>query len=118
MKNDKDNISKTCQLYVQGVKDTQDLMSGKWKTVIIAALYNTGKFRFMELVRHIDGISPKMLSQELKDLEANNLIERKVLDTMPIAVVYELTPYGKSLGNVVDAMSDWGMRYRKKIVEE
>ncbi|GAA5039228.1 transcriptional regulator [Marivirga lumbricoides] len=115
MKNDKSKIPEHCKKYVQGVKDTQDLMSGKWKTVIIAALYNTGKFRFMELVRHIEGISPKMLSQELKDLEANNLIKRKVVDTMPIAVEYELTSYGKSLGNVVDAMSDWGMRYRKAV---
>ncbi|RXG26235.1 HxlR family transcriptional regulator [Leeuwenhoekiella polynyae] len=70
----------------------------------------------MELARHIEGISPKMLSQELKDLEANNLVKRKVLDTMPITVEYELTSYGKSLGIVVDAMSEWGMKYRKKVV--
>lgn len=118
MKNDKSKLPAHCRSYVQGVKDTQDLMSGKWKTVIIAALYNTGKFRFMELVRHIEGISPKMLSQELKDLEANNLIKREVLDTMPIAVEYQLTTYGKSLGAVVDAMSEWGMKYRKNVVSK
>lgn len=110
-------LSGTCKMYVQGVKDTQDLLSGKWKTVIIAALYNNGKFRFMDLARHIDGIAPKVLSKELKDLEMNQLVKRTVLDTMPITVEYELTPQGMSLNKVIEAMAEWGVHYRKSITE-
>ena len=118
MKKQKTELSGTCRMYVQGVKDTQDLLSGKWKTVIIAALYNNGKFRFMDLARHIEGIAPKVLSKELKDLEMNQLVKRTVLDTMPVTVEYELTSQGMSLNKVVEAMAEWGVHYRKAIVEQ
>lgn len=118
MKKQKTELTGMCRLQVQGVKDTQDLLSGKWKTVIIAALYNTGKFRFMDLSRHIEGISPKVLSKELKDLEMNRLVKRTVLDTMPVTVEYELTPQGKSLNKVVEAMGEWGIKYRKSILKK
>ena len=118
MKKEKKELSDICRKYVQGVRDTQDLLSGKWKTTIIAALYYNKKFRFMELNRHIDGIAPKVLSKELKDLEMNLLVKRTVIDTMPIAVEYELTPYGKSLNEVVNAMAEWGNKYRKSILKK
>ena len=118
MKKQKSELTGVCRLQVQGVKDTQDLLSGKWKTVIIAALYNNGKFRFMDLGRHIEGISPKVLSKELKDLEMNRLIKRTVLDTMPVTVEYELTPEGSSLNKVVEAMGEWGIKYRKSILKK
>ncbi|MDI9342169.1 MAG: helix-turn-helix domain-containing protein [Sediminibacterium sp.] len=118
MKKQKTELTGVCRLQVQGVKDTQDLLSGKWKTVIIAALYNAGKFRFMDLSRHIEGISPKVLSKELKDLEMNRLVKRTVLDTMPVTVEYELTPQGKSLNKVVEAMGEWGIKYRKSILKK
>lgn len=118
MKKQKTELSGTCRMYVQGVKDTQDLLSGKWKTVIIAALYNNGKFRFMDLGRHIEGIAPKVLSKELKDLEMNQLVKRTVLDTMPVTVEYELTPHGMSLNKVIGAMAEWGVDYRKSMVEQ
>lgn len=118
MKKQKTGLTNACRMQVQGVKDTQDLLSGKWKTVIIAALYNNGKFRFMDLGRHIEGISPKMLSKELKDLEMNQLVKRTVLDTMPVTVEYELTPHGKSLNKVVEAMGEWGIKYRKSILKK
>lgn len=118
MKKQKTELTGLCRLQVQGVKDTQDLLSGKWKTVIIAALYNEGKFRFMDLSRHIEGISPKVLSKELKDLEMNRLVKRTVLDTMPVTVEYELTPQGKSLNKVVEAMGEWGIKYRKSILKK
>ena len=72
----------------------------------------------MELNRHIDGIAPKVLSKELKDLEMNLLVKRTVIDTMPIAVEYELTSYGKSLNEVVNAMAEWGVKYRKSILKK
>lgn len=114
----KNELSDSCRKSVQGVRDTQDLLNGKWKTSIIAALYNNGKFRFMDLGRHIDGIAPKVLSKELKDLEMNHLVKRTVKDTMPITVEYELTPQGKSLNKIVEAMGEWGIRYRKAVLKK
>ena len=118
MKKQKTGLTDVCRMHVQGVKDTQDLLNGKWKTAIIAALYNNGKFRFMDLGRHIEGISPKMLSKELKDLEMNQLVKRTVLDTMPVTVEYELTLQGKSLNKVVEAMGEWGIKYRKLVIKQ
>lgn len=118
MKKQKSELTTGCRMQVQGVKDTQDLLSGKWKMVIIAALHNNGTFRFMDLSRHIEGISPKVLSKELKDLEMNQLVQRTVLDTMPITVEYELTSLGHSLSKIVDSMSEWGIKYRKSILKK
>ena len=106
-----------CQVLIRGVRDTQDLLSGKWKTGILGALYYRGKMRFMELRRELDGIAPKMLSKELKDLEINHLVTRTVYDTMPVTVEYELTEHGQSLNTVIEAMGKWGVKYRKQIVD-
>lgn len=118
MKKEKSKLTSTCRIQLQGVKDTQDLLSGKWKIIIVAALYYNGKFRFMDLSRHIEGIAPKVLSKELKDLEINQLVKRTVLDTMPISVEYELTEEGKSLNKVVEALGEWGVNYRKSILQK
>lgn len=112
----KKELSDDCLRNVRGIKDTQDLLSGKWKISIIGALYFNGKFRFMDLGRHLEGIAPKVLSKELKDLEMNHLIKRTVKDTMPITVEYELTPQGKSLDKVIEAMCEWGIKYRNSII--
>ena len=104
-----------CHALIIGVRDTQELLSGKWKTEIIGALYYRGKMRFMDLKRQLVNIAPKVLSKELKDLEMNHLITRKVLDTMPITVEYELTDQGKSLNTVIDAMAKWGISYREQL---
>lgn len=117
MKKQKSVLSDNCKAQIQGVKDTGDLLSGKWKTIILAALFMNGSFRFMELSRHIDGIAPKVLSKELKDLEINQLVKRTVLDTMPITVEYTLTPKGKSLDTIIFAMADWGVNYRKNLLK-
>lgn len=114
----KRTLSVDCLESIRGIKDTQDLLSGKWKTSIIGALYHNEKFRFMDLVRHIEGIAPKVLSKELKDLEMNHLVKRTVKDTMPITVEYELTDAGKSLKKVMGAMGEWGKRYRQLILKQ
>lgn len=111
----KNELSGICRKHVQGVKDAQEILSGKWKMVIITALYHNGKFRFMDLSRHIEGIASKVLSKELKDLEMNGLVKRTVQDTMPITVEYELTDHGKSLSKIVEAMGEWGIDYRSSI---
>jgi len=106
-------LSQSCLKNIRGIKDTQDLLSGKWKIAIIGALFFNDKFRFMDLGRHLEGIAPKVLSKELKDLEMNQLVKRTVKNTMPITVEYELTPHGKSLNKVIVAMGEWGIEYRK-----
>lgn len=110
-------VSGPCKVLIQGVRDTQDLLSGKWKTPIIGALYYRGKMRFMELRRELDNIAPKILSKELKDLEMNHLVTRTVHNTMPVTVEYELTEQGKNLNSVIEAMGSWGVNYRKQIVD-
>ena len=106
-----------CKVLIQGVRDTQDLLNGKWKTPVIGALYYRGKMRFMELRRELEGIAPKMLSQELKDLEMNHLVTRTVYNTMPMTVEYELTEHGRSLNGIIEAMGMWGVTYRKQIMK-
>lgn len=111
-------LSENCLKNIRGIKDTQDLLSGKWKIAIIGALYFNGKFRFMDLGRHLEGIAPKVLSKELKDLELNQLVKRTVKDTMPVTVEYELTSQGMSLNKVIEAMGEWGIEYRKSMLAE
>jgi DNA-binding HxlR family transcriptional regulator len=113
MKTEKKQLTKNCLASIAGVRDVQDLLSGKWKFAIIAGLNYEGKMRFMDLVRHIDGIAPKVLSKELKDLELNHLVTRTVCDTQPITVEYELTKLGYQLETVISEMGKWGILYRK-----
>ncbi len=112
------SISKECEASLKGITDVQDIMGGKWKYLIISTLYFLGKLKFMEIHRQIDKISPKVLSKELKDLEINQLITRKVCDTKPITVDYELTELGKSLNVIILEMGKWGVNYRKSILSK
>lgn len=106
--------SKECKEYIRPVRDVLDLINGKWKLPILIAL-SFGTKRFKELERDVEGITPKMLSKELRDLEANLLVTRTVYDTSPVAVEYSLTTYGKSLDEVIAALRSWGKRHRSKI---
>jgi len=111
-------VSETCKASLKGIKDIQDVMSGKWKYLIIASLYFIGKMKFMELQRQIEGIAPKVLSKELKDLEDNHIITRKVCDTKPITVEYSLTDIGTSLHTIILEMGKCGIEYRCRILSE
>lgn len=115
---DKDSIELTehCKMSIVGITDVQDIMGGKWKYLIVTTLFFLGKLRFMDLKRHVNKIAPKVLSKELKDLEMNNLVTRTVCATKPITVEYELTELGKSLSTIIEAMGDWGIKYRKSIL--
>ncbi len=97
------------------IRDTLDIVSGKWKLLIVFHLTH-GPRRFKELQRMIDGITPRMLSKELKDLEINELVTREVFDTSPITVSYTLTEHGESLYPVVHALHEWGMKHRERIL--
>ena len=107
--------SEQCVKMLLPVKDALDILSGKWKLPIIIAL-TFGKKRFKQIQREIPGISPKMLSKELKELEINQLVDRNVYDTVPVSVEYKLTAYGKTLKPLIGELHDWGAKHRKKII--
>lgn len=104
-----------CEKFIQSVRDSLDVLNGRWKLPIMVSL-RFGKKRFREIARDVDGITDKMLSKELKDLEANKLITRKVYDTFPPTVEYDMTAHGHSLDTVVLSLRDWGVGHRKKIM--
>jgi len=113
----KPHEAKECSKSLLPVRDALYVLSGKWKIPIIIALAHGNK-RFKELNREIEGITPRMLSKELKELEINDLVERKVYDTMPVTIEYELTTHGMSLDNVITALRLWGIKHRKRIIEK
>lgn len=104
-----------CTKRLLPVKDALDVLSGKWKLQIILSL-SFGKKRFKQIQREIPGLTPKMLSKELKDLEMNELAERQVYDTLPVSVEYQLTPYGKTLKPLIKELHIWGTKHRKRII--
>lgn len=99
------------------IGDAMDVLGGKWRIPIVGALSFGGKMRFTDLLRSIPGIGAKMLSKELQDLEANQLLTRTVKQTKPITVEYEMTPYGLTLNNVICEIVSWGVSHREKIMK-
>lgn len=112
MLKDLEEIKKCPVSYILAINDTLNAFQGKWKMPIIGVLL-FGKKRFKEIEREVSKITPRMLSQELKDLEANGIIKRTVFDTIPVTVEYELTPSGKNLSTVVESMLAWGLQHRQ-----
>lgn len=90
------------------VEFTVDVIGGRWRTVLLSWL-KEGVHRYGELRRLVPGISDKMLSQRLRELEADGLITRRDLGTVPPHVEYELTGTGRSLAPVLQALYDWGL---------
>ncbi|WP_234572414.1 winged helix-turn-helix transcriptional regulator [Rhodohalobacter sp. 614A] len=105
-----------CCTHLRPVRDVMDLLNGKWKIPILVVLH-TGSRRFNELKDEIDGISAKMLSKELSELEINELVKREVRDTKPITVEYSITDYGKTLDGVISELSKWGQNHRDRIMK-
>lgn len=89
---------------------TMDLIGGKWKVLIIWHL-SFGILRFNELKRKFLDITQKMLTQQLRDLESNGLIDRKVYPQVPPKVEYSLTELGNSLAPVLQEMNNWGAEF-------
>ena len=104
-----------CTKKFVAVRDTMDLLQGKWKIIIVSVLMYKGKMRFMDLTREVEGIAAKMLSKELHDLELNDLVKRTVCNTKPVTVEYEITEYGKSLEKIVKEIMEWGAAHRKRV---
>ena len=104
-----------CSHTILAIHDVMDLLNGKWKISIIACLCSK-KMRYSELLREVKGISGRMLSRELKELEMNQLITRTVLDSQPVTVEYEITEYGSTLKNLTSTIAEWGITHRKRIL--
>ncbi|MAP81053.1 MAG: transcriptional regulator [Aequorivita sp.] len=109
------NDTPVCQVRMQAISDTMSILSGKWKFHILGTLIEGNKLGFMDLLREIDGIGTKMLSKELQDLEMNQLISRKVMDTKPITVEYSITKYGATLEPLINELASWGINYRQSV---
>lgn len=107
--------STTKKKQIMAVHDAMDVLNGKWKIAIISSICYHNQRRFSDILTDIDGISNKMLSQELKALEMNKLVTRIVLDTQPVSVLYQLTEYGKTLQIIIDSLADWGTEHRRVI---
>lgn len=101
---------------MMAIQDSMDVLSGKWKIAIISSICYYNKRRFSDILNDVVGISNKMLSKELKELEINKIVKRTVLDTQPITVQYELTQHGLTLRTIIDNLTDWGLEHRKVVV--
>jgi DNA-binding HxlR family transcriptional regulator len=100
-------MQKPISLGCSSVKTTLEAIGGKWKPLIMFLLVEN-KLRFSELQRSISGITQKMLTQQLRELEADRLINRKVYPQVPPKVEYSITNYGKTLLPVLETMHIWG----------
>ena len=108
-----------CTKHINSVEDALYVISGKWKLKIIIVLQEMGNIRFNELQRLIPGISARVLSNELKDLELNGFVKRVVhAEQTPVVVEYISTDYSRTLQPVIMALSDWGKTHKRNIRED
>jgi DNA-binding HxlR family transcriptional regulator len=104
-----------CGKHLSATEDALYVIGGKWTLRIVIAVMS-GHRRFNDLQRTIKGISARVLSSELKDLELNGLVNRVVLtDEKPVVTEYVPTEYTRTLKDVISALADWGEKHKKKI---
>ena len=113
---EEDQLKQCPRQYTLALSDTLNVISGKWKLPIVASLLH-GMSRFKDLQENIEKITPRMLSKELKELEINGIVERKVYNRTPVLIEYKLTESGKSITRVIDAMIDWGLSHRREVMK-
>lgn len=107
----------TCEQELAAIRDSLEILGGKWKLRIMRYLNNhiDEKNTFKKIQREVEGISAKMLSKELRELEINLLVTRTVMETRPVTVNYAMTEYGLSVFPVTETLVDWGLNHREKI---
>lgn len=103
-----------CVSKVRPITDALYVLNGKWKLPLIFTLRENAQ-RFNEILKSVEGITPKVLAKELRDLENNEFIVRKVFPTTPVTVIYESTSYSHSLNGVLGELYNWGEQHREKI---
>lgn len=95
------------------VETTLKVIGGRWKVLILRELFQ-GVRRFGQLHRALHGITQKMLTQQLREMEADGIVHREVYLQVPPKVEYSLTPLGKSLKPIIDSMHEWGIKHFDK----
>jgi len=113
VENDKPS-KEECLASVNAIRDALFVLNGKWKLPVIFSLIEKSK-RFNEIQQSVQGITPKILSKELKDLEENGFVKRIVYPTTPVTIIYEITPYSHTLKNVLNELKLWGTQHRDMI---
>ncbi|KHD86244.1 winged helix-turn-helix transcriptional regulator [Heyndrickxia ginsengihumi] len=93
------------------VEDALSILVGKWKPIILLYLLKNGTQRFSELKRSIPGVTQKVLTKQLRELEEEDIIERVVHPQVPPKVEYSITEYGMSLQPILEAMHEWGTKH-------
>lgn len=99
---------------IKHLQDFYTAINGKWKLQILVSV-NHGKNRFKDIQSDIPKITNRVLSKELKDLEANQMITRTVYNTIPVTVEYKATEYSLTIKPIIEMMTEWGKKHRKKI---
>jgi DNA-binding HxlR family transcriptional regulator len=117
MKKTTESRHSACTGILKPVRDSLDVLSGKWKLPIIIAL-TFGEKRFTEIALEVQGITDRMLSKELRDLELNGLVVRNIQDTYPIKVTYSLTVHSKTLRPVINSLKNWGIMHKNKLKQD
>jgi len=117
MKDDIKYEYRECSSSLNAIADALYVIGGKWKLPVIAAL-REGSKRFNDIQRTVTGISARVLSNELKELELNGFVTRTVHTKTPVVVEYALTGYADTLTNVLQSMIEWGTMHREKIRKE
>ena len=110
-----DHNRSNCTRNLRAVQDALYALGGKWKLPIIVVLAERGAVRFSDLQREVVGITPKLLSKELKELELNGFVSRRVTPTTPVLIQYALTDYSSSLQSIITALRDWGLQHRQHV---
>jgi DNA-binding HxlR family transcriptional regulator len=107
-----------CGKNLAATEDALYVVGGKWTLRVMIALLS-GHTRFNDLQRTLKGISARVLSGELKDLEINGLVKRVVdANQKPVVVEYLPTDYSESLKGIISSLADWGIKHKKKIISE
>jgi len=115
----KDTKAMDCRhnIYNCPVETCLQLVSGKWKPLILWKIRQHEVLRFGELKRQLGSITPKMLTQQLRELEADGLIYRKVYAQVPPKVEYSFSEFGQTLIPILDTIAQWGVENNTHIVE-
>lgn len=95
------------------VELTLDIIGGKWKPLILHHIGNASPIRYGELRRRIPNINERVLSRQLRELEKDRLIKRKVYDEVPLRVEYSVTRVGSTLIPILNALGNWGVKYNE-----
>ncbi|MEV0699732.1 helix-turn-helix domain-containing protein [Saccharopolyspora sp. NPDC050389] len=104
--------------YFCGIDAAMDVVSGKWKVLILWELQEHGTRRFAELRRGLPGVTEKMLTQHLREMEQDELVHREVYREVPPKVEYSLTEHGESLNRALTALGTWGSERIRRIGAE